>query len=118
MTEPRLDLEALDPSHDKARWERMVRSVAARGAEAAARRRPGSLELQLAAWLRPALACAAAVALLVWVPAWLRPPQAARTPPVAAAADQAARLAAWASSDEATAASGLLLTFGDEDDAR
>lgn len=118
MTEPRLDLEALDPSHDEARWERMVRSVATRGAEAAARRRPGWLELQLAAWLRPALACAAAVALLVWVPAWLRLAQAARTPPVAAAADPAARLAAWAASDEATAASGLLLTFGDDDDAR
>jgi hypothetical protein len=120
-TDRKLDLGPLDPSRDPVRWERLVRSVAARGAEGAARRRPGALALQLAAWARPALAFAAAVALAVWIPAWLRPAPgapAAATPATPAATDGAARLAAWAASDEPGRASALLLTLGDDDDAR
>jgi hypothetical protein len=116
MTERPIDLGPLDPSRDAARWERMVRGVAARAAEGAARRRPAPLLVQLAAWVRPALACAAAVALLAWVPAWLRPGQVAT--PTSVAADLPARLAAWAASDGADAASDLLLALGDDDDAR
>jgi hypothetical protein len=122
MTDPKLDLTALDPSRDQVRWDRLVRSVAARGAEAAARRRPGWLALQLSAWVRPALACAAGAALLAWVPTWLRPAPAESTASAPARtealADRAALLAAWAASDEPAAASTLLLVLGDHDDAR
>jgi hypothetical protein len=118
MTDPKLDLTALDPSRDQVRWDRLVRSVAARGAEAAARRRPGWLALELSAWVRPALACAAGVALLVWVPTWLRAPPAPVPATSAATADRAALLAAWAASDDPSSASTLLLVLGDHDDTR
>jgi hypothetical protein len=118
MTDRKIDLTALDPSRDEARWERMVRSVATRGAEGAARRRPGPLLLQLAAWARPALACAAALALAVWVPAWLRASRVETAIPAAAPTDRMARLAAGAASDDAGAATALLLALGDDDDAR
>jgi hypothetical protein len=118
MNDPKLDLGPLDPARDQVRWERLVRSVAARGAAGADRRRPGRLALQLAAWLRPALACAAALAVVAWVPAWLHrggPPTAAATAPTA---DRASRLAAWATSDEAGGAGAFLAAIGDDDDAR
>jgi hypothetical protein len=124
MTDRKIDLSPLDPSRDPLRWERMVRSVAARGAEAAARGRPATLALQLVAWARPAMAAAAALALAVWVPAWLRAgPTATTTPPstttpAGTAADTAARLAAWAATDESATASSLLLTLGDDDASR
>jgi hypothetical protein len=118
MTDRKIDLGALDPSRDPLRWERMVRSVATRGAEGARRRRPGPLALQLAAWARPALACAAALALVVWVPAWLRPAPAAPSTAVAATSDATARLAAWAASDDSASPGALLLTLGGDDDSR
>ncbi len=117
MRDTKIDLGALDPSRDPARWDRMVRSVAARGAAGAARRRPGRIALQLAAWMRPALACAAALALAVWVPALAR--RAPAHPDAASARmDPAARLAAWAAVDEPGSASALLLTLGGDDDSR
>jgi hypothetical protein len=118
MTDRKIDLTALDPSLDQVRWERMVRSVAVRGAEAAARRRPGRLTLQLAAWARPALAFAAALALLVWVPSWLRRTPTAPATAAAAMSDHAARIAAWAASDEPASANALLLALGDDDGSR
>lgn len=115
MTEPKLDLTPLDPSRDAAAWERRIRAVAARAAAGAARRRPGEFTLQLAAWARPGLALAAAAAIAVWVPAWLRPAGGA---PASGPASVSARLAAWAASDDDAAASALLLALGDDDDAR
>ncbi len=114
MNDEKLDLTPLDPASDPRRWERLVRQVAARGADGAARRRPGALATQLATWLRPALACAAAVALVAWVPAWLaRPavmPQVRDTPP-----DRIARLLEWADGDQPGTAA-LLAAMGDDDD--
>ena len=114
----KLDLGLLDPARQELRWERMVRSVAARGAAGAARRRPGFLSAQLAAWLRPALACAAAAALVAWVPSWLHLGAVGHPGATAAAGvhpGQADRLAAWASGEDG--ATALLLALGDDDDA-
>jgi hypothetical protein len=117
MNDDQLDLTPLDPARDRARWERLVHSVAERGAAGAARRRPGWLALQLAAWMRPALACAAAAALVAWIPAWLRHDAPAGTA-ATAPADGAARLAAWAAGDEASGPGAFLHALGDDDDAR
>jgi hypothetical protein len=120
MNDHKLDLSPLDPAAEEVRWERLVRQVAARGAAGAARRRPGWLQLQLAAWARPAMACAAAAALAAWIPAWLHRPAAVARSTAAAtglAAGPAARLAAWAAGDEPGAAA-LLSALGDADDAR
>jgi hypothetical protein len=58
----KIDLSPLDPSRDRVRWERMVRSVAAQAA-------PHPVLLDLLRLARPALAIAAALAILAWVPA-------------------------------------------------
>jgi len=59
----RVDLSALDPARDPARWNTLVTTVSAR---AAARRR-ASLSRVLAGHAVPAFALAAAAALAIWV---------------------------------------------------
>jgi hypothetical protein len=61
----RIDFSALDPSRDRVRWEARIAAIAAAG-----RKRP-SLFDALAAWARPALAAAAAIAVVVWGAAML-----------------------------------------------
>ena len=63
--ENRLDLSALDPRRDEERFERSVRSIAARLAPtlAARRARKPDLWTLLAAWQRPVLAAAAVLAV-------------------------------------------------------
>lgn len=56
-----VDLSALDPSQDVRRWERQIQRVVERAI--VARLSPATVAAQLAAWLRPALAGAAAVSL-------------------------------------------------------
>ena len=65
MTNQKIDFSALDPSRDAKRWESLIESVASRAV--AARRRQVSLPYQLMAWMRPALAIAAAAAVVTWV---------------------------------------------------
>jgi hypothetical protein len=115
MNDPRIDLSSLDPAKDPLRWERMIRSVAVRGAAGASRRRPGWLAVQLAAWVRPALACAAALALVAWVPTWLGHGTRAPADP-SAGRDRAAALVDWAVGDQPVSA--LLPALGDDDDSR
>ncbi len=116
MKDEKLDLTPLDPAADPLRWERRIRQVAARAAEGAARRRPGALFVQLAAWVRPALACAAAAAIAAWIPAWL--PRAPAPAQVAAApVDRMARLLAWADGEQPVNVA-LLSALEDDDDAR
>jgi len=108
-----MDFSALDPSQDAQRWERMVKSVASRAI--AARRHRVSLPYQLAAWMRPALAIAAAVALLSWVGALI----SAR--PGSAVAQQTAEapafvLARWAMADERSSTSKMLQVLGGQHD--
>lgn len=66
-----VDLRLLDPSRDRARWDAMVARVVAR---AVAHTRRLTVGAQLAAWARPALALAAALALVTWVALALAPP--------------------------------------------
>jgi hypothetical protein len=65
MDPERIDLSALDPSRDELRWERLVHGVTTR-----TKRRLGLREGLLSV-SRPALAVAAAVAALSWVPSIL-----------------------------------------------
>jgi hypothetical protein len=71
-----LDLGPLDPSRDVERWKARVACVAALAS--AAHEERSSFSSQLRFFARPALALAAAVAVLAWVP-WPRQPHAART---------------------------------------
>jgi hypothetical protein len=68
MREPeRLDLSPLDPRRDTQRWEQLVRQIMARSAAELQRRQAAGmfgLFDGLLAWSRPALATAAALALL------------------------------------------------------
>lgn len=61
-----LDLSALDPARDPARWRAVLDATRARADEALLRRRADPLAL-IAGWRRPLLAAAAA-ALLLLVP--------------------------------------------------
>jgi hypothetical protein len=64
MDEERLDLSALDPSVEGARWELMMDAVVSRGmASLAMAQRPSVADL-LAGWRRPVLALAAVMALV------------------------------------------------------
>ena len=65
MDDDRVDLSALDPAHDPARWNAFVIATAA-AASAAARRR-ASLSRALAGYGIPAFALAAAAALAIWL---------------------------------------------------
>jgi hypothetical protein len=66
MDERRLDLSALDPARDPARWRALVGATLARVDDVLLHRRQDPLAL-IAGWRRPLLAAAAA-ALLVLVP--------------------------------------------------
>ncbi|HEU4556582.1 MAG TPA: hypothetical protein VFS20_01990 [Longimicrobium sp.] len=66
MDERRLDLSALDPARDPARWRAMVGATLARMDDVLVHRRQDALSL-IAGWRRPLLAAAAAV-LLVLLP--------------------------------------------------
>lgn len=64
MSEDRINLSSLDPARAPLEWELCIARVASEGL--ARRRRPmGALE-QIQAWLRPAVAVAAVLALLAW----------------------------------------------------
>jgi hypothetical protein len=59
-----LDLGPLDPSRDAARWQRRIETIATEALRR--RRRAHGLVQELLVWSRPALAVAAALAVLVW----------------------------------------------------
>ncbi|PKN55062.1 MAG: hypothetical protein CVU56_23340 [Deltaproteobacteria bacterium HGW-Deltaproteobacteria-14] len=75
--EPAVDLSPLDPTRDPQRWEALVARVVTR-AVAHARRRL-TIGAQLAAWARPALAVAAALALVAWAGAAISSPSSEAT---------------------------------------
>lgn len=99
MDDDRIDFSSLDPSRDALKWERLVRGVAARALAA----RPPTVLDGVSRWARPALAMAAGLALLAWLPALsARPsPTPARTP---AGRDAVASMADWAVRGDPTAA--------------
>jgi len=86
----RIDFSPLDPTRDGMRFERFVRTVAAR---AAAGRRHAVMWAFTIRWWRPALILAAMLTLFAWAP-WLM--ATARTDSGALAmADPAATLVQW-----------------------
>ena len=64
MDDDRLDLSALDPARDPARWRAVLDTTRARVDDVLLRRRQDPLAL-IAGWRRPVLAAAAAVLLLL-----------------------------------------------------
>lgn len=107
MDRDRIDFSALDPSRDAERWDRLVRATAARAMEA---RRPAHVLAGLVASWRPALALAAAAAVLAWVPAILstRGSSAEKaTPP-----DPVLSTASWALRARSEAAADLVEAIG------
>lgn len=65
MSDRRFDFSSIDPSRDRVSWEQKISTIATRAA--AAVRVPWTVSAQLAAWLRPALALAAGVAVVLWL---------------------------------------------------
>jgi len=102
----KIDLSALDPTRDRLRFERLVRSVAARAAE---RRAPDSLSVIVRNW-RPALALAACLAVAIWAPAALRSSDTPSATPQTK--DPAALLLTWASSGVPSRADEILQSLG------
>ncbi|MGC4121448.1 MAG: hypothetical protein QM765_44110 [Myxococcales bacterium] len=104
----KLDLSALDPTRDELRFERMVRSLAAK---AVAQRPPDSLGLAVRFW-RPALALAASLALLAWAPSLLTSSSSTVSSDGETTADPGTTLLSWASGEGPTSAADVLTTFG------
>jgi len=111
MDEERLDLSAIDPSHDHEHWDRLVRSVASRGW--AAHRARVSVHLQLVSWARPVLAVAAMVALFSWAGA-LSAPRASGIRS-ASSEDPVVALAKWSQSDALPSTDRVLYVMGEGD---
>src|SRR4051812_16458548 len=93
MDDDKLDFSSLDPARDRERWQRRVDDVVAR---AQASRQSGRWARELSALARPALALAAAAALLVWSATWLAP---GRRSASGTRVDPAERLMEWSTSD-------------------
>jgi hypothetical protein len=104
MDEPPVDLSPLDPSRDRARWDRLVASVAAR----ARARRPSFAQVLVRGGV-PAFALAAAAALAVWI---ARPAPRAPAPVTRDAADAITGWAYGASADP------FALVYGGSDAGR
>lgn len=69
MTEAeKVDLSPLDPARNVERWDALVQSVASRALST--HRERSTLSFQVLAWGRPALAAAAALAIVSWALAW------------------------------------------------
>jgi hypothetical protein len=109
MDEQKIDLSVLDPSREPERWEKLIRSVARRAL--AARRRRLTVGYQLLAWARPALAIAAAAALVSWAGNLASPGPTATV--AESEEDPAIVLARWASSDERPPATKILRVLGE-----
>lgn len=112
MDDSRIDFSSLDPSRDPERWRGMIDSVARR---ALAARRPSSIALQLVAWARPAVAMAAALALVIWGAAWASGGDAAAPK---SRVEPAVILSSWATEDSFPPAAEILQVLGGDDGTR
>ncbi|MBI3204309.1 MAG: hypothetical protein HYZ29_22420 [Myxococcales bacterium] len=108
MTDDPVDLSALDPARDSARWEARIGAVTTR--VLAARRRKVSVGDQLALWARPSMAVAASLALVTWAGVWAF---GGLAPAVQRSSDPAIELARWASTGELPATPQLMKLLGD-----
>ena len=110
MNEPddRIDFSALDPARDSTRWAHTVESVASRARQS--RQRRHTVGRQMLAWAGPALAAAAAIALVSWIGAFTRHQPAASNP---AASEPAYVLSTWAANNERPEPSEILSVLGE-----
>ena len=126
MNDGKLDLGPLDPARTASRWEQMIEQTTARALAAASsssgavvplrkstHEAPASVFEQLLVWWRPALAVAAAFALVATGGGWLLPRSNG-----AVVYDPATALAGWEASDELPSTADILGTLGADDDYR
>jgi hypothetical protein len=106
----KLDLSALDPQRDRARWEALVRSITRRAL--AGRERPG-LFFGLVNFARPALVFALGLTVVVWTGALV----SRRSAGVYPTQDPAMSLLSWASAETMPEPGDILATFGGYDDS-
>lgn len=111
MDDERLDLSALDPSRDSARWDRLVTSIAERAA--GKRREQLTMTHQLMVWARPVLAIAAALALVSWCGAWAH--GTTHTAPATRVEQPESVLSRWAASGGQPSAARMLSVLGGSD---
>lgn len=109
MNEGPIDFSLLDPMHDKARWQARIGHII--DATMRARRERESLHSYLVRYSRPALAVAAAIALVSWVSA-----MQSRVSAVTTADHPANTLLEWAVNDEVPPTSEVLQYLGVQDD--
>jgi hypothetical protein len=109
MDDERIDLSPLDPSRDEKRWQRLITGIAERAV--AVRRRRVSVRYQLGAWARPALALAAAAAVVAVLGALLGG-ATLRGGAVATAHDPALTLVEWAATGERPETAALVAVLG------
>jgi hypothetical protein len=108
MDNEKIDLSSLDPSRDESRWNDLISAIARRAREA--RQRRLSVPYQLLAWARPAVAMAAAIALVVVVGASLSR-YAAQTKSVNTV-KPALMLTVWAATDVHPSTAAMLELLG------
>jgi hypothetical protein len=108
MESEKIDLSPLDPTVDLRRWNDLVNTITRRAIEA--RQRRLSVTYQLLAWARPAVAMAAAVALVVIAGASLS--RFGSRTEVSSAVKPALILADWAVRGEAPSTATMIEVLG------
>jgi hypothetical protein len=106
MNDEPIDFSPLDPSRDPHRWQSRLDGIVADALRS--RQRRLSLIGQLQYFARPALAIAAAFALVSWVVA----AQSSAHAPPRATVQPATNLLKWAANDEVPSASEVLESLG------
>lgn len=108
MSQDKIDFSSLDPARDPARFDQMIQSVASRALEAHSR--PLTISEQMGRWIRPALAMAAALAIVIWGAALLS--NGAQSSTTQQKTDPAYVLSEWASSQERPSTSRIVQVLG------
>ena len=112
MSDERINLEPLSPWPDNGDFESIVQSVAKRAI--ANRRDRSSYTFQLKSLVKPALALAASVAIVVWIGALAQGKSDEEV--VRAKKDPAFELASWAASGTVPPTSEIIRVLGGSDE--
>lgn len=109
MDDQPLDLSALDRHGDPARYRRQVAALAAAALEPV----PSPFLLEFVAWSRGAVAVAAILALVAWLPVWTSDRPAEVT--ASGSEDPVLQVAAWAQAGAIPSDANLLALVGGSD---
>lgn len=112
MNDEPIDFSPLDPSRDARRWQARIDGIVAETMRA--RQRRLGLMSQLLSFAKPALAIAAALALVSWAGAM----QYRSQPSVRASAHPATNLLEWAANDQVPSANEVFESLGVQHDGR